>query len=113
MKRDPPALLTTISMCSSWPMAAATAEPTSSFLVTSVGMTTALRPSAVMSAAVSASPASVRATSATSAPDAASATAIERPMPRDAPVTNAFRPVRSNRLTVSPPSRWAAARPGG
>ena len=41
------------------------------------------------------------------------ATAISCPMPRDAPVTNAFLPVKSKRLTVSPSTRWAAAMRAG
>src|SRR5215475_15172862 len=65
-------------------------------------MTMALRPAAVTSSAVSASPSALRATRATSAPACASATAIARPIPREAPVTKAVLPVRSNRLTIVP-----------
>src|SRR5215470_5069440 len=72
-------------------------------------MTMALRPAAVTSSAVSASPSAVRAMRATSAPACASATAIARPIPRDAPVTKAVLPVRSNRLTIIPFIRWPAA----
>ena len=45
------------------------------------------------------------------APAAAKATAMAWPMPREAPVTNAFLPVSSNRLMVSPSIRWAGATP--
>ena len=83
-------------------MAAPTAPLTSSSLVTSAGMTTALRPTASMSDAVSARPSALRATIATSAPASANATAMTWPMPREAPVTNAFLPVSSNRLMGSP-----------
>ncbi len=113
MKLDPPALFTTTSTSPSWSIAVATAPATASWLVTSAGITKALRPTAVMADAVSARPSSLRATSATSAPASASATAMTRPIPRDAPVTNALLPVRSNRLTVSPSTRWAAARRRG
>ena len=99
MKLDPPALFTTMSTKPSCSMAAATAPATACWLVTSAGITNALRPRAVMSDAVSASPSSLRATSATSAPAAASPIAIDWPIPRDAPVTNAFLPDRSKGLT--------------
>ncbi len=93
-------------------MAAPTAPSTSSSLVTSAGMTTALRPTASMSEAVSARPSALRATSATSAPASANATAMAWPMPREAPVTNAFLPVSSNRLMGSP-LHSVGQRPGG
>src|ERR1022692_467310 len=73
-------------------------------------MTIALRPSAVTSSAVWASPSAVRATSATSAPAWASATAMARPIPRDAPVTKAVLPVRSKRLMSVLP--FSGKRPG-
>ena len=98
-KLDPPALFTTMSMWPSRPSAVATASATSCWLVTSAGMTCASRPVLPTPAAVAVSPSSLRATSATSAPASASATAMAWPMPREAPVMNAFFPVRSNRLT--------------
>ncbi len=113
MKLDPPALFTTTSTCPSRSIAASAAVATASWLVTSAGITKALRPSASIASAVSASPSSLRATSATSAPASARATAMTRPIPRDAPVTNAFLPVRSKRLTVSPSIPWEAARRWG
>src|ERR1700722_3590046 len=73
-------------------------------------MTYASRPTARTAAAVSASPSAPRATRATSAPASAYATAIARPMPREAPVTNAFLPVRSNKPTSVLPLSWQ--RPG-
>src|SRR5262249_61197141 len=66
---------------------------------------------AVMASAVSARPSSLRATSATSAPASARATAMVWPIPRDAPVTNAFLPVRSKRLTLVLP--FGGQGPGG
>src|ERR1700733_3409756 len=96
MKLDPPALLSTTSMWPSSSMALFTAALTSSCLVTSSGSTNALRPSAVICAAVWFRPSSLRAARATSAPAWASATAITCPIPREAPVTNAVRPVKSN-----------------
>ncbi len=113
MKLDPPALFTTMSRQPSWSIAVATEAATDACSVTSAGMTNAFRPSAVICAAVSASPSSLRATSARSAPAPASATAITWPIPRDAPVTKAFLPVRSKSGTVSPSTRWAAARREG
>src|SRR5580692_341467 len=73
-------------------------------------MTNASRPVAWTAAAVSARPSAPRATSATSAPASAKATAIARPMPREAPVTNAFLPLRSNSPTSVLPLSWQ--RPG-
>src|ERR1700691_2325778 len=61
-------------------------------------MTIALRPNSPTAPAVSSRPSSVRATSATSAPAAAMATAMARPIPREAPVMKACLPVRSNTL---------------
>jgi hypothetical protein len=113
MKLDPPALFTTMSRQPSWSIAVATAAATDSCSVTSAGMTKAFRPSTLICAAVSASPSSLRATSARSAPAPASATAITWPIPRDAPVTKAFLPVRSKSGTVSPSTRWAVARREG
>src|ERR1700733_5700196 len=91
-------------------MAGLAAPLTSSPLVTSAGRTTALRPTASMSDAVSARPSALRATIATSAPASANATAMTWPMPREAPVTKAFLPVSSNRLMGSPSARSVAAR---
>ena len=102
MKFMPPALLTTMSSCPSSLIASWTVAVTSSWRVTSSGKTKALRPRSVTSRAVSASPSWLRAAMATSAPAAASATAMIRPIPRDAPVTNAFFPVRSNAVTIPP-----------
>jgi hypothetical protein len=107
MKFMPPALLTTMSSCPSSRIASWTAAVTSSWRVTSSGKTKALRPSSVTWRAVSASPSWLRAARATSAPAAASATAMTRPIPRDAPVTNAFFPVRSNAVTFPPTERYA------
>ena len=112
-KLAPPALFTTMSTCPSRSMAAATAASAASCRVTSAGMTKASRPAAAACCAVAASPSSLRATSATSAPACANATAIACPMPRDAPVTNAFFPVRSKGVTLAPPiPPGAARRPG-
>ena len=48
MKLDPPALFTTTSTWPSWSIAVAAAAATASWLVTSAGITNALRPMAVM-----------------------------------------------------------------
>ena len=113
MKLDPPALFTTMSTPPSWSMAVPAAAATDSCSVTSAGMMTAFRPSAPICSAVSASPSSLRATRARSAPAPASATAITCPIPREAPVTKAFLPVRSKSGTLSPSNQWAAGRRPG
>ena len=98
-KLEPPALFTTMSTCPRALIAAAIASSTESCRVTSAAMIWASRPQSVICLAVAASPSSPRATSARSAPACASATAIACPMPRDAPVTKAFLPVRSKGVT--------------
>src|SRR6185295_1142733 len=65
--------------------------------VTSIAIGMARRPSALIFAAVSASRPRLREAIATSAPAPANPSAIARPMPRLAPVTNARLPARENR----------------
>ena len=118
-KLEPPALFTTMS---SWPsslMAMRTESSAAARSVRSAGISTAWRPRPRISSAVFASPASVPAVIATSAPARANATAMTSPMPRDAPVTSAFLPARLNSgsVTALRPTRLAAppsrqARPG-
>src|SRR5579863_647357 len=100
MKLVPPALFTTMSMWPSRSIPAVTAAVTASSLVTSAGMTKAFLPCSPIRRAVPARPSSLRATRARSAPAAAIATAIARPIPREAPVTKAVFPVRSKGLAL-------------
>src|SRR4051812_43379454 len=69
---------------------------------TSVGTTTARRPTVRTRAATSSRSAGVRAASTRSAPASASATAMPAPMPLPAPVTMATRSVSRNRSRITP-----------
>src|SRR5438270_2430633 len=88
-----PALFTRISILPKRSSAAFTALFTSPSLLTSMRNTAACTPRAAISLATLASFSSLRAASATSAPPSARASAHARPIPCDAPVTSATRPV--------------------
>ena len=91
-----PALLTSTSTGPSSPSAERTISTTARVSDTSAAMARARRPFARTASAVSSAfRTRSRQFTTTSAPVPASASAIARPMPRDAPVTSAVRPVRS------------------
>ena len=108
MKLDPPTLFTTMSRQPSWSIAVATAAATDPCSVASAGMTNPSGPARDL-AGVSASPSSCGPPAPGRAAPATAA-AITWPIPREAPVTKAFLPVRAKSGAVSPSTRWAAAR---
>src|SRR5271166_851717 len=89
-----PALLTRMSILPNWAIAALTADLICSSSPTSSGNAAALPPAAVISFTSSLSLSRLRAATATAAPAEASLRAHARPMPCDAPVTNATCPAR-------------------
>ena len=104
----PPALLTRMSSRpNSW-TARATSASQAAASVTSVGTTSARRPTAATAAATSRRSDSVRAASTTSAPASARPTAIPRPMPSPAPVTMATFPVTVKRSRITPGATLSA-----
>src|SRR6266487_4571686 len=109
MNAVPPALLTTMSRPPMPRTAACTMASIAARSVTSAGTTTARLPRCSTSAATFSSASAFRLFSATSAPCSARASAIACPMPRDAPVTSALRPVRSN-SPMPPPLRLGVVR---
>ena len=117
MKFDPPALFTTMSTCPSWSIAAATASVDPGLVGHVGGNDDGLAAGGrdvVGSRRRAPRPSAPRARRRRR--PAASATAMARPIPREAPVTKAVLPVRSNRLTVGPllpVSPRSAKRPGG
>src|SRR5262245_50964983 len=113
LSRVTPALLTRMSMGPRVPSASLTACRISSALVTSRGIARARPPAPSISAAADTISSLARAAQAILAPASAKASAMARPRPRLAPVTNAVRPSREKRRSVVlPPSPCPLPRGG-